>query len=450
MLGMKRISVILCMVLALVSFGAASATTTPRYEEAFTFDYISSVIEDGPYFKVVDTKKGFKEGVLDRTGAIAVPSVFGDLDYLEHGLFSAQNESGLNNKALVDMAGNVLTGYEYADFEALSEKWIIGVQLRETTTEPFDYSSGFFGSGDKKFIVTQYDIFNIGKGYSVGTLERAKYKDATAVGDYLLVEDRSGAVQLYDAVFNPVTSAFTDRYDDEFYVVEGSFGQKAIASRITGEKIAEGYTGVETIDGTDLLAARQSGSWNYVLMDRNGNLVSDQQFSGIGYAYGGYMDIQQNNLWGLYDIAAGAIVIPCQYDDIDYVSVMGDKSYVINGYVCVEKDKKLGYVDLNGNITCEIKYAEAVSRNLGCSIMVTDIDGTMAIISADGVMTRGFQDIDEYSGDGYFIVAKNNLGKWGVIDWHGNVVVPHASDDDYFSLYGDVMRYDDTVYTLHR
>ena len=96
-----------------------------------------------------------------------------------------------------------------------------------------------------------------------------------------------------------------------------------------------------------------------------------------------------------------------------------------NGYVCVEKDGKVGFVDTDGQVTCELKYGAAGVTQHGCTLTVTDLDGSIYIVAADGTQTQtDFDEVDEYSGgDGsLLIVSKNDA--YGLVDWHGNEVLP--------------------------
>ena len=42
-----------------------------------------------------------------------------------------------------------MTGWEYAAFEILNEKWALRWTLEPTESEDYDYSGGFLGGGER-------------------------------------------------------------------------------------------------------------------------------------------------------------------------------------------------------------------------------------------------------------------------------------------------------------
>ena len=146
--------------------------------------------------------------------------------------------------------------------------------------------------------------------------------------------------------------------------------------------------------------------------------------------------------------AGGTLAVPCEYDEVYYFGLATIYRYVNNGYVCVEKDGKVGFVDTDGQVTCELKYGAAGVTQHGCSLTVTDLDGSIYIVAADGTQTQtDFDEVDEYSGgDGsLLVVCKDDA--YGLVDWHGNEVLPleYASYDISITDYADAVIVDDTL-----
>ena len=85
-----------------------------------------------------------------------------------------------------------------------------------------------------------------------------------------------------------------------------------------------------------------NGSNGIRLVDAEGNVLVPEGFDSIGVVYDGYVTVEQNDLYGLYDLAGGRLAVPCEYDEIHYFGLATVYRYVHNGFVCVEKDGKVG------------------------------------------------------------------------------------------------------------
>ena len=88
-------------------------------------------------------------GLYNTDGEMLIPCEYGLLAYADYGFFEAINEDGLNTHALLRADGQAVTGWEYAAFEILNEKWGLAVTLEPTESEDYDYSGGFLGGGHR-------------------------------------------------------------------------------------------------------------------------------------------------------------------------------------------------------------------------------------------------------------------------------------------------------------
>lgn len=421
-----------------------------RYQEVFSAYSISSTdaeIDGHKLFIVND--RSWKYGLMDDTGEVRIPIQFENrLSYVGSKYFSARNENEINNLALVDVNGELLTNYQYADFEVLDDNWVLGIKITPTSGELYDYS----GWSSGKYLIYAVDVFDFSRGTQVGSFKREEYKRAKVInGEYLLVVDRNDKVQLYDKNVQPVESAYTDYYDDELYITTVGF-EKCVVSRITGETVAKGLSRVYGIGKSDLYWVKGEASRSgWGLMDREGKLITALDYdSDYSSNYGGYIEVSYYDKIGLMRLSDGEIVVPCEYDDILYG--YNNYDYVCNGYVAVVKDGKVGFVDINGNITCEPKYAKTAVTVLGCTMYATDLDGSVILIAADGTITRDIKALKDYSSsnDGYFLSVQGDNGAWGIIDWHGETVIPYINED-YFNVRGNgFVIYNDTLYRLIR
>ena len=438
------------LILVLLTGTVAGVAEDARYEEVFKEYSISStdaVIDGHRLFSVYNRQ--WKHGLMDDTGSVRVPLEYEyRISHEGYGFFSVRNADDINNKAIIDGSGNLLTGYQYADFSVLNENWVLGIKVTPTTGELYDYT----GSSNAKYLIYAVDVYDFSRGVMVGTLRRETYKRAQIVsGEYLLVLDRNDNVQLYDKNLQPIDSAYTSYYDDELYVTTVGF-EKCVVSRTTGETVAKGLSRAYSINRSDYYWVKGEASRSgWGLMDREGNLLTELDYdSDYSTNYGGYIEVSYYDKTGLMRLSDGKLIVPCEYDDILYG--YNGYSYISNGYIAVVKDGKVGFVDTEGNVTCDPKYARTAVTVLGCTMYATDLDGSIIVIAADGTITRNIQALKEYgcSDDGYFLSVQDGNGAWGVIDWHGETVLPFISESS-FSVRGEgFVVYNDTLYRLIR
>lgn len=372
-------------------------------------------------------------GLYSTAGEALIPCEYGFLDYAGFDCFEVINEEGLNNHALIGADGRELTAWEYAAFEVISDRWCLAVVLEPTEGELYDYSGGFMGGGDR-YLVTRYDVIDLKAGQKVGSLDRAACGRAVAHGDYLYVEDREEAIHVYDETLTPVDAAV--EYLHTAYDVED--GKATCLS--DGKVIAENVFSVSEDSDTGYIKVR--GNSKSALVDAEGNVLIPMEFDSIGTVYDDCAPVENDGMKGLYDIAGGRLAVPCEYDDILYFGLGTVNRYAHNGYVCVQKGDKVGFADLEGNVTCELKYAASGVTQHGCTLTVTDLDGAIYIVAGDGTQTRtDYSEISKHSGgDGsLLVVAKDDA--YGLVDWHGNIVLPleYKSYDITVTDYADAV-----------
>ena len=356
-------------------------------------------------------------GLYNTAGEQLMPCEYGFLGHAGYGFFEAINEEGLNNHALLSENGSVVIDYNYAAFELFNERWGAAVILEETDGEVYDYSGGFLGGGTH-YLVTRYDIYDLAAAKLVGSLEREQYNRCTPYGDYLFIEDRNDQITVYDA--NLTALDIKVEYLHKGYdVVDGN--AVCVAD---GKVIRENCTNISYDSSTGLIKVWGKNA-GVGLYESEGNELIPCEYDSIGMVYDGYAPVELNGMTGLYDIKGGKLAVPCEYDDVKYFGLGTINRYMHNGYACVEKDGKVGFVDANGNVTCEIKYASGAVTQHGCSLSVTDMDGSVYLIAGDGTQTKtDFDEISEYSGgDGSLLVVTKGDAS-GLVDWHGEEVLP--------------------------
>lgn len=448
---------ILALVLAALLIGATclAEVTGPLFEAESMSD--NGAAQSGVFIFSQDRK----EGLVDREGNVLSIAQFGDLSYVDEGYFKATNESGFNTSALVNANGETLTPYGYSDFTVVSANWAVGKVLEGTNDKDGADYSVIFGEYDYAAVVRN-DVFYLPEKKLAGSLERKQFSRAREAGGngWLIVEDRNGGITAYDPAFNATQTLMTSMYDPELIVKsENEMSPKALYSAVTGEKLADRDYGSLSNIAKGFTAFYDSDAHLYGILNAQGEEVCPPSFSTINASLigGRYVKVTVNReggtAEGVYDLDTQALAVPCQYSR---VYTWGDKAPINDGYVCVEQDGKLGYVDLEGNVTCPIQYAKDSITYCGCTLGAVDLTGAVTIIAADGTVTplEGVAKLDLKNSltdsDGHFLTVENADGKHAVVDWHGAQVVDFVLDYGA-SVYGaDCLYTGKSIYKLGR
>lgn len=410
----------LCTLLAalLLSVMLIPAACAESIELLWEGKTLSTLSESASAVTVYEYGKGY--GLMTLDGQEILPMQYNRISNSKctEGFYVANSGEDMNGNTLFDQSGKALTDGLYGDIEMLSDKWVVASKLVLTTDENYDYWA--FGSSDHYNIDT-CDVIYVPSG-KVATLTRDQYQSATAFGDYLLVLDRSGAVQLYDSQFQPVESAFTASYQDEYYITDKGLSRNLLVSRITGETIATGYEDVNEVFSDIFISVENEDGTG--LIDNTGAVLLNCEYDDIDESNNPrYLELEKDGLLGLYDLEACQIVLPCEYDsflDPDY------ETMCYNGYFIVEKDGKFGYT--NGTaMTYPMEYAEDDVLLMGSSFLIENEDETYTLVAADGVVTplTGVTEVEDRNNAslGRYILAANAEGLWGILDWHGTWIV---------------------------
>lgn len=443
----KRILALVLATLMLLASAALAEISGPLFEAESMSNTGSE--KSGAFIFTKDRL----DGLVDREGNVLAEAQFGDLSYASEGYYVATNEGGFNHSALINTAGEVLTPYEYSDFNVISPNWAIGVVLEGTNDKDGSDYNVIFGEFDYAAIVRN-DVFYLPEKKLVGSLERKQFSRAreAGIGGLLIVQDKNDGITVYDTEFNTVDTLLTSMYDAELIVKsDDALSANALYCAVNGEKlsdvdygrlsnIANGYTAYYD-DQTRLTG----------ILDPHGEVVCEPSFSSCSSSLiaGRYVKVSVNKedgktYEGLFDLEEKKLAVPAEHER---VYTWGDKNPINNGYVCVEDGGKLGFVDLEGNVTCPIQYAKDSVDYFGCTLGATDMTGAVTIIAADGTVTplEGVTKLDTKNSltdsDGYFLSVENADGKHAVVDWHGTQVVDFVLD------YGVALFGADCLYT---
>lgn len=218
-------------------------------------------------------------------------------------------------------------------------------------------------------------------------------------------------------------------------------------------------------DETIIIKVKQNG--RYRLLDLKQNIFISGWYEEFGYAENGYSTVKSKGKYGVLN-SNGQETVPCIYEWMDdfitdgfvaikekgkygIIDVSGNliipatydhEIYFSEGLFSIEKDNKFGFLDSNGKIVLPFIYDFTNLFNKG--FVTVSLDNRTQIIDRTGKVifsnNEGYDDLDNTDTDGKtFIISRNK--KQGVIDCHGNILIPCIYDDIDFSYNDDAPIY---------
>ena len=402
---MKKRLAVICFLAAMTMSTAALAdiTVTPTGKSFTDTEWIdgSNLMKAGSYDGCC---------MQDADGNALTGTDYTRFEY-EHGYIKGRARTEeVNNYGVLTQSGDLIIPCEYGDIRIENGSWALGIKLVLADANNYDYES-WFSSEDKYFLIETVDVYHLTGDSAVlaGSFPRENFMDAEAEGDYIKIQNRADeTVTLYDGDFQVVAQDLRSIYDDveqaQEYVTFSENGQQGIADR----------------DGNVLAAP----AFRYVY-----DILED-----------GYVIVSTGDKEGMIDLT-GKVVVPAEYDHIqrNYYGAADYAGYVAAGYVACDRDGKVAFCDLNGNETMEAKYAKDNVDVCGASALLTDMEGNVRLLAADGVETV----LDQAHSDARVLYYANGLlytftdenYNYGLMDWHGNELLPAQYDS--IELSGD-------------
>ena len=388
------------------------------------YQYMPSIKPiQGTGYLTMESKKDNSLGLFTSAGEEVIPFGCAAINYLNHGFFSVSKLKDAQNALAIFQGGLQISDYQYGVVTVYDRHWVAGTVLQESAEEA-DVTLN-----NVKYQISRWDLYYVGEGPSeegflAGSLDRQQFAEAKQHGNYMSIKDREGNVKVYDQSFQQIPMEAAD-VKASYYQVE----TYQIISKITNEVIANGYSEVAEADlpGRMLLiasAVNMSGLKVSAILDLDGAELMPAEYSVVTMGDPYVVVANEAGLRGLYSLEDKKLIVPCEFSNIVACATSVD-TYVNNGYVCVEKDGKRGFVSVEtGETTLEPAFNGRIAKNYGCALVFDGEDGYV-LVSADG-MRSDMPEYDEISatrGDGTLLVAKKG-GFFGVIDWHGEEVLP--------------------------
>ena len=391
----KCLAILLAALLALSAVSALAEITLTPYADVENAGVVS-----GCNLLKLDLRNGYALATMD--GTQLTEDAYSSSFYYEKGWITARklSDDDYQTNGVLSVDGQEVVPFRYGDVKIKNAFWALGFTLTLATADNYDYNS--WGSDNTYYLIDTVDVYYLPEAKCVATMVRANFKDCDAYGAYINIEDRAtGVVTTYDSNFNALGQ------------VKSSYNTDLIPHYTTYSE--NGQQGLLDPDGNVVLPA----SYKYV--DAN--------------VHDGYYTVSTGDLYGLADLN-GNVVVPPEFDRImtSYYASSSDFSnpYVVNGYVAVVKDDKLGYYSVaEGRVSCEPRYAKDNLDNHGMCAQYTDMAGTPCLLAADGVETalEGYDNVYPLDGAGGMFYRVNDADyNYGVVDWHGNIILPVEYD----------------------
>ncbi len=386
-------------------------------------------IADGvPYF-VQSSSQGYV--LLDAQGQ-AVSDAYGYISEIftseESGVpyVSVCNESGLNKEALMSTSGQVLSDYAYSDFAGYGGRWVaaIAVAVAQDGAE-YDYRSS-----DGHLVIDHVDLYF--DGSLAATLDRATYRSAVAVDDYLVVFSREqGVCNVYgaDGAVNQIPTSYWSASDEYYSADDGTL------RFVNGVQVGTADCALTYDDVTNPYLV---GSDGVSIYDIYGAQVATLGFQVntlkpfVGdYAVVRGRDSSGNLKYGVLD-RNWNLVVPLEYD-----CVGADYSYTAfkQGYCYVEKDGKFGYLKADGSVAVPVEYSVNTQESQGdLYCVVSGAAGYQVVSAAAGLLDTVYSEVyPTYNGTFTPVLrAADENGLWGLVDYRGNVLVDFAFEGSYY------------------
>ena len=320
-------------------------------------------------------------------------------------------EDRINPNGLIDADGNVVIPPAYIDVKVLSDRWAVAFKAVSTDGEEYDYYNLF---GSSRYLIDTVDIYF--SGQLVGTLSRDDYAFAFAYGDYLCLQNRNGAYTFYNKAMekSPYKADFSSEYDhtyvgDELVYFHQGSGEQAFCEgcSLKEEEVDQYYR----IDDDKVY-------------DLQGRAVyqAPEGFRIDSFCSPRHINVQQDDKYGIVDLRIGDVVIPVEYEDVEY--------YANEGYAAVKKDSMFGYVRNGGDVTCGFEYPyDEVDKYYGTLSQWQDPEGGIVVLSSTaGVLPERYKDVRMVK-NGHAFVAENDDGQKALIGMNGKELIPFGDYD---------------------
>lgn len=413
----KCIAMLLAVVLMMGCLPAALADSVLELEAAeLVFNKYNNRIayrENGQdYFRLI---------CADGTPLVTEEAGYTDIAVSSGGeYFEVQmaSEDGVHHTGLISGDGQVLMPARYADIVVMDNGWYAGILLTPSSAEDKDYTYTNWTTNEKSFFrIDKVDVYYCGS--LAGTLSRGEYSNSyRSYGAYLCITNAAGDKVFYNSKFEKSPYATTSSMEvDSIYAnrkytyYHSGTGQQMFVPECT-----------LTADEVETAYMYQGG----VIYDLQGNAVATtkQEYDSVSaFKKNGLTLVREDSKVGLIDINGNELIAPLYKSLSNYEDEM-----LAYGCISAVKDGKFGFLDANGQVTCDFVYSADVVTNRGTFATIKNLDGTTIVLSGlAGELPERYASVTmpSYGGCGAF-VGENADGLTCIVDLNGNVLLPYG------------------------
>lgn len=163
----------------------------------------------------------------------------------------------------------------------------------------------------------------------------------------------------------------------------------------------------------DLIHIQLRGEKKYGLMNaKTREVILPMEFDWVQESVGGYVKVQKDGKWGIFDIA-GLQLVQFKYEEFDEYGLNLDY-----GFIQFKREGKWGFVNVRGEEFISPRFDEVGSK-MTEGFLAVRFDRKWGFIDMEGaeVVPVKYDEVGSFS-EGLFAVKLN--GKWGFIDKNGN------------------------------
>lgn len=376
---MKKRNIVIIIILLILIIGIS------------TFFILKNIREDGRNYEIEEIKdysyfvlnQDGKYGVIDKEANIIIEPKYDSVKIPNPS--KAVFVCGISeeqNKVLNENQEEIFTNYD--NVECISLKNIASSLMYEKSVLKYE-KDGKYGLIDFNGNEITSNIYE--------NIEGLKYKE----GELQVTKD--GKLGIINIKGNELVEIEYDKVDVDAFYQEGQ--SYKLSGYIVGNKTDEGYRyGYISVDGEELLKTE------YNEISRINDIKNEESI---------YLIASKNGQYGL--TKNGENILNFEYQSINYDN---DNSLLI-----IEKSKKYGVSDINGNIIVPVQYSQIDIA--GNNLYVTDTSGNKTVLDNSGNSTEINFNISyiNVENTNYKIVIDDSNDKtlYGVVDNNNNELI---------------------------
>lgn len=379
------------------------------------------------------------------------------------GFIEGAKEAGMNTWGMINGEGAVLIPFEYGAFEVIDENWVAAIKLKEATAEQYDYRALFGGSGTGYYLIETYALYHMPSRELRASFSRAQFDKAYAYGGFLIIQDREGVNTVFDEALQNLGTA-KNIYEGYSFETKGEGTEVRRAG--DGQVVFSSPYRVEGYD-RDSRSFRIGKDGKQGWADAQGNVLVPPEYERLMTFMGNHLRgrLISAEKEGLID-RSGKVIGSFKYDEFLPNFPRGidnppGGSLMVDGYAAMVLDGKIGYINDKGEETLPPTYSKDAVKHWGNTLMHTDVTGKTVLVAADGKVSElSYKSVEPLyrANNGRYYLVTTQEGKVGVVDWHGNELLPpgpYKAGSAYTSLDGSMLLIQNSetrlteVYTIH-